>query len=112
MAEIIKKRSIKVSGMSCESCEKRIELALSKKDGIKQVKADKKGTVEVEYDLMKIKQKTVEEEITRLGYKIQKKLFDICKKGFIDFMEQNEYDNMKQEASPCCSNPDKILNKK
>jgi len=56
MQQIVKKRTIKVSGMTCGGCEKNIENALSEIDGISEVKADRKGSVYIEYDLMKVLQ--------------------------------------------------------
>lgn len=109
--EIIKKRKINVEGMTCEGCEKKIDEALSKINGIKQVKADKAGKVYLEYDLMKIKLKGIEEQIIKLGYKLPNKFLDRTKRGFIHDTEQNEYDNMNAPDTPCCSNPKEILSK-
>jgi len=70
MGELIKKRTIKVKGMHCENCESKINNALSKINGIKEVKADKAGKVYLKYDLLKINLENIEKQIIKLGYEL------------------------------------------
>ncbi len=111
MDEIIKKRTIKVEGMTCEGCEKKINDTISNLKGVKQVKADKAGEVHLQYNLLKIKLEDIEKQITKLGYNLSNKLVDKMKRGWIHNTEQNEYDTMTAPAAPCCSNPGAILKK-
>ena len=110
MREIIKKRDIEVSGMTCEGCEKNINETLSSLDGVIEVKADKKGTVHVEYDLMKINLESIESKLSELNYKPVSGFFGKIKHGFIVFTEENEYDNMHAEPHSCCTLPGEKVN--
>lgn len=66
MEEVI----IKVNGMHCEGCEKRIENKLEDIKGIKEVEADyKKGIVTVKTK-SKIDDKTLKDAIEDLGFKV------------------------------------------
>ncbi len=63
------KKSIKVSGMHCGGCEMNIKMALTEKQGIKNVKANyKKGIVEVDFDDSKIKIEEIKKIIKETGY--------------------------------------------
>lgn len=62
---------IKVKGMHCEGCEKRIKNALGDIKGVKKVEADyKKGIVTVEAK-SKIDDKTIEGTINDLGFEVE-----------------------------------------
>lgn len=111
MDEVIKKRTIKVEGMTCEGCEKRINDALSKLQGVIEAKADKSGKVYVTYDLMKIKLINIEGEITKLGYSFPDKLLPKMKHSYIHDSEATEFENMNLPDAPCCSNPDALSKK-
>ncbi len=110
MREIIKKRTIPVKGMTCEGCENKINNTLSSLDGVEKVIAKKEGKVYIEYDLMKVNLETIENKITELNYTISGSLFHKIKRGFINFTEQNEYDNMHAEPHSCCKIPEKHAN--
>lgn len=107
MKEIIKKRDIHVEGMTCEGCERNINEALTALDGVEEVKADKSGTVHVEYNLTKINLDCIENKIRELNFHPGKSFFDKMKRGFINFTEQNERDNMNAEIHSCCEVPSK-----
>ena len=63
--------NIKVKGMHCEGCEKRIKNALEDIKGVKEVEADyKKGIVTVEAKA-KIADKTLEDTIEHLGFEVE-----------------------------------------
>lgn len=111
MNEIVKNRRIKVEGMTCEGCEKRINEALSKRAGVREVRADKGGTVFVEYDLKAVSLKSIEEQILTLGYRLPDGVFAKVKRSLIHDAEQNELERTKTPAAPCCSNPEELLSK-
>lgn len=109
MEEIIKKRTIHVSGMTCEGCERTIDNALSEIDGIKAVKADKTGRVYVEYNLRRINLEAIERVIADLNYEITKGFFNRLKREWIHFIEQNERDNLSTVSYSCCVDPTERL---
>ena len=91
--------------MTCEGCINWINETLSKIDGVKEVRVKKMGYVYVEYDLMKISIKKIENEIIVLGYGISKNLWQRVKRSWIHYSEDTEYENMNLPAPPCCSKP-------
>ncbi|MDP6156542.1 MAG: heavy-metal-associated domain-containing protein [Candidatus Thermoplasmatota archaeon] len=105
MKEIIKKRTLKVVGMTCEGCVSRINETLSKIDGVKKVRIKKMGCVYVEYDLMKVSIKGIEPRLFEMGYGISKNIWQKIKTGWIHYSEDTEYENMNLPAPPCCSKP-------
>ncbi len=109
MREIIKKRTIHVSGMTCEGCERTIDTALSEIDGIKAVKADKTGRVYVEYNLRKIDLEAIEKLISDLDYEITDGFLNRLKREWIYFFEQNERDNLSTVSYACCVDPTERL---
>jgi copper chaperone CopZ len=109
MNEIIKKRTIHVSGMNCEGCERTIDAALSEVDGIKAVKADKTGSVYVEYNLRRINLEAIEKIISDLNYEITNGFFNRLKREWIHFTEQNERDNLSSVSYSCCVDPTERL---
>jgi copper chaperone CopZ len=109
MGEIIKKRTIHVSGMTCEGCEATIDNTLSKIDGIKAVKADKTGRVYVEYNLRNINLEAIEKIISDLNYEITNGFFNRLKREWIYFIEQNERDNLSAVSYSCCVDPTERL---
>ncbi len=62
--------TITVKGMHCGGCQKRIQSALSKLDGVKSVAVDLKGEkADVSYEAAKVTPETLVQEIIKLGYK-------------------------------------------
>ncbi len=66
------KTTIKVNGMVCGGCEKRVKNALETIEGIKKVDANhKKGTVTISTQ-EEIETKIIEEKIEDLGFEVVK----------------------------------------
>ncbi len=105
MRDLLKKRLIKVSGITCEGCVATINTALSSLKGVIDVKANKAGTVHIEYDLMKIDLKAIEDKLSELNYAPTKDLLSRIKHGFITYTEENEYNNMHAQPHSCCTLP-------
>lgn len=64
----MEKITLKIDGMHCEGCKKRIENSLNAKENIKSVKVDlenKKATIEYE----NITKEEIEEYIDDIGFK-------------------------------------------
>ena len=67
----IEKLNIKIKGMHCEGCEKRIENALGDIKGVKNVEADYKSGTAVVETKSKIDNKKIEDTIEDLGFKVE-----------------------------------------
>ena len=68
----MKKTTIKVDGMVCGGCEKRVKNALESIEGIKKVDANhKKGIVTISLT-DEIETKIIEEKIEDLGFEVVK----------------------------------------
>lgn len=64
----MKKVVLKIDGMHCNGCSERLEKALSKKDGIINVKVSFKDKIaSIEYDKVNIN--NIEEYIEDIGFK-------------------------------------------
>lgn len=61
---------IRVSGMSCSHCEKRIANALTEIGAVNVKASSETNTVEVEYDLNTLTLQKIEEEIVETGYEV------------------------------------------
>lgn len=63
---------LNVEGMACGGCEKRIQNALSKVDGVKEVVANHaNGKVNLTLD-DSLDEKTIEDIISKLGFEVVK----------------------------------------
>jgi uncharacterized protein len=66
--------TLHVSGMTCNSCEVRIERVLSKIDGMKHVKAKfADSSVALAYDSAKVTRETIRESLSKIGYEVSTK---------------------------------------
>lgn len=64
---------IKIKGMTCVSCEHRIEIGLGKLDGVESVAVDyTKGRGEVNYNPEKVNAALIEKTIEKMGYGVVK----------------------------------------
>jgi Cu+-exporting ATPase len=67
----IVKETYPVLGMECASCVRKIELVLTKTDGIKDASANLASEkITVEYDNEKINVKKLEEILKSMGYEL------------------------------------------
>lgn len=108
----IKKRTILVENMVCEGCEEKIKKEINSLDGVEEVKANHKTKkVEVKYDISKANLKNIESKINKIGYNLRKNLLYKMKIGLINFLEENEKDNLTAKPIACCSNSEEILHK-
>ncbi len=73
MKVLIKKKTIKISGMSCAACAARIERGLAKLEGIKNANVNfAMERASVEFDEKLVSDEMLEENIKKLGYDIVK----------------------------------------
>ena len=62
---------IRVTGMTCNACEQRIERALARVDGVAQSAADHRAArVRVMFDPARISEEAVRSCIERVGYTV------------------------------------------
>lgn len=67
----MKQLRLKVSGMDCTSCERRLETALSRVDGVVQSKADlEEGSLSVVIDPAKASEETIRTSIQQAGFAV------------------------------------------
>ncbi|MZQ75753.1 MAG: heavy metal transporter [Peptoclostridium sp.] len=72
MGEKLNSRTIVVYGMTCSSCEMRIERALKKMDGVKKVRADNsKSNVTVAFDEETVTLDAIKNAIEAEGYSVK-----------------------------------------
>ncbi|MGX7417674.1 copper chaperone CopZ [Carnobacterium gallinarum] len=65
----MEKMNVKITGMSCEHCVKRVEEAINGLAGIDKVKVHlKKGEAKIKYDSSLVTSKEIAETITNTGY--------------------------------------------
>ena len=68
-----KKKTLRISGMNCISCQTKIEKALKKAKGIESASVKyETGTAEISFDDEKISLKDIEEIVRNTGYEIGK----------------------------------------
>ena len=68
-----KKKTLQISGMSCISCQNKIEKALKKTKGIESASVKyETGTAEISFDDEKISMKEIEDIVRNTGYEIGK----------------------------------------
>lgn len=65
------KIEIPVKGMHCEGCERTLELALTRIDGVLEAKPDRCGErVTVRYDPKRVNEQTLHEHIDLCGFEV------------------------------------------
>lgn len=70
MEEQLETRDIGIAGMTCDNCVRRVEKALSGKEGVKSVKVDRaKARATVTFDRAKTDIPALHEALLASGYK-------------------------------------------
>jgi copper chaperone CopZ len=69
-AEALETRDIKVAGMGCDNCVRKLEKALRAKDGVKEVRVDGiAGRATVTFDRTRTNLPELHEVISKSGYR-------------------------------------------
>ncbi len=77
MASDIRHISLQIGGMTCISCQQRIENALQKTKGIRKVKVSySTGTADVDFDTQQISESKIKNVIEETGYSVLKEHTD------------------------------------
>ena len=100
----LRKRKLKLEGMTCSGCEQRIEEALQELKGVKSVDADyKTGKLRLEYDIVKTSLKEIEPCVEHLDYSFSSGLFSRIKRGFIHDADKTARENYLADRTIGCS---------
>ena len=68
--ETLETREIKIAGMGCDNCVRKLEKALRAKDGVKEVRVDGiAGSAKVTFDRARTNIPELEEVIVKSGYR-------------------------------------------
>ena len=69
-AEALETREIKIAGMGCDNCVRKLEKALRTKDGVKEVRVEGiAGRATVTFDRMRTNIPELHEVIAKSGYR-------------------------------------------
>jgi Cu+-exporting ATPase len=69
-AEALETREIKIAGMGCDNCVRKLEKALRAKDGVKEVRVDGiTGSATVTFDRARTNIPELQEVIVKSGYR-------------------------------------------
>ncbi len=97
MNACIKRREISVKAIRCSECKAEIEKNISSLKGVRQIMADyQKGLVVVEYNLMEIGLRQIEEQIQEAGYNFRHGFYKL-KSSLLHFTEGNERRNFNMK---------------
>lgn len=67
----MKQLELKVNGMDCTNCERRLENAVSRLDGVARSKADHEGgTLSVMVDPAKVKEEAIRATVEKAGFEV------------------------------------------
>ena len=105
MKDIIKKRTLKLDGLMSQDQANELLETLSKVAGIREVKMEKHSNLLLKYDLMTVKLETIEKLLTQLDCTFADGYLQRFQRGWIYYMEENEYNNMKIVPHSCCEDP-------
>ncbi len=79
----LRKRTIKIEGMTCSGCKERIEKALQEIEGVESVDADyETGKLRLEYNIAKTSLEEIEPHIENLDYHLPSGLGSRIKRGW------------------------------
>jgi hypothetical protein len=80
-------------------------------NGVGRVEPESAGRLRLHYDLAKTRMRRIENHLWAAGYTLSNGLLKRWKRGWTEFMESNEFDNLSASSGPCCSNPKGIVSK-
>lgn len=102
----IKHHRIRFQERPMEKATVELEEELRGLKGVNKVNVDfEKGEVSVKYDLIKVSELDIEKKMVDLGFVLDSGLWERFKRGWVQFTEENEKDNLTAEHTSCCSDP-------
>ncbi len=115
----LRKRKLKIEGMTCSGCEQKIEEALQELKGVKSVNANHEtGKLILEYDIVETALKEIEPHIEDLGYHFSSGFFGKMKRASIYDADKTARENYSANMTQgsrlnCCDlNQDKTLKRR
>jgi len=96
-------KTVRVTGMSCGGCEKKVSEGLARVDGVMDAKPSaKKHRVRVTYDLRTTNLASIENALVELGYPLDEGFLANKMRGWNHFSEGNAADAMNIDPH-CCN---------
>ncbi len=103
----IRKRTLRVPTMTCESCERTISNTLGNIDGMESVKTRRPdSTVDISYDIRKTSLDDIKAALRETGHDSASGFIGRLWDGFIGFSERNGRDGMNSLPAGCCADPE------
>ena len=102
----LRKRKLKIDGMTCSGCEQKIKGALEELKGVQNVDADyKTGKLILEYDIVETALKNIEPFIEDLGYGLPSRISSRMHRSLIhdaDKTARENYNTVPGCGLNCC----------
>ncbi len=108
MEDVIKKRSQNLAQSLTPQQEEELVTAFSDVAGVSQLEVKSPSDLKITYDLMQTNLRAIEKMLNVMGYNLQRSPLQRFKNGWISFMEENEYANMKAVPHSCCKDPKSV----
>ncbi len=106
MQAIIKKRSLKMNQKISPDQLGHISFLLLEVEGIKKcITGPNPYVLQIEYDLMKVNLKKIEELMESHNYILSGQWLSKFKRGWLHFIEENEYVGQRSVPHSCCTPP-------
>ncbi len=94
---------------SFEACQQQ----LLQQPGIYEVTLDSNSNrLDIRYDLEKINMARIEDILQHTGVNLSQSFWARLKRNWSHYTEENELENHRAPAMPCCSHPDELLAQK
>ncbi len=99
----LRKRTIKIEGMTCSGCKQKIEEALQEIDGVENVDADyKTGKLRLEYNIVKTSLEEIESHIENLDYRLPSGFFSRINRGRFHEGDRTSRENYLADRGSGC----------
>lgn len=102
--ELLKRRKFVLEGTLSDEQAEKVKQALFELMGIKEVCIDGRR-VEVCYDLLQARAAQVEQAITEAGATLGSGWSSSFKRGWLNYTEENELEQLAAKPAACCSRP-------
>jgi len=101
---VVKKRTFKLGIPISDIQGHSLQIALSAMMGVRKVQVVN-GKVSITYDLLEATAEQIEKELVQAGSELETGWSTRLKRGWINYTEENELDNLATGDSACCNKP-------
>ncbi len=113
MGALVKSRKFRVGRVEDPRILTELRGKLEELPGVINLRLEEEQEIiRVEYDLLKTNAKEIQRVLRSSNAAGKSSLLGAVKWAMVHFTEENERDNFTAPASPCCSNPGKMLDRK